>query len=241
MGKDEDVSREVEFLMNDMPIHRGIFGGIPVDDTWEGPVRRNRVTILEKFAAGLLNAEMPEDAESVAWKAVLEYHIPSRVLELIHSWELMYFIKASRQSWDSAFEITKILAAHGAKTIREPQKIDPLPYNVNPSLFKNLAQTMPSAIIDGLSHYYQSTSPEEYRYAADTLSETLKVTENTDIKHKLENVIHRSLIEARQRPAARKFFGKVWGRDPSSWILLEQLATPQACLEPDNGSRSHVP
>lgn len=209
-----EVSREVGLLLGDLPIHRGLLG-TQVDETWEGAVRRNRVMILEQFAAGLLGAGRAEEAEAVAWKSVLEYHIPSRILELINSWELMYYIKGKRQGWDSAFEISKILAAHGASAIRQLKAIDPIPYDVAQALFKNLPASLPPDLITGLSVYYQSTTPEDYQVATKLLIHARATSDRAAVKHKLAGAVHRALIEGGQRAEARKFFAQVWGRDPA--------------------------
>lgn len=214
---EESVQQEVDRLMADVPIRRvsGMFNQ-RVNEIWEGSVLRNRVTIYKQLAAKLLKAGMSGQADAVALKSLLEYHTYSRVLELMDLWELLYHIKGVRDSWVSAYEISKIMAAHGADSMRMPNEMEPIPYtDVDPKLFKDLQTSMPPGIMTGLKQYYTASTPREFQEAADTLLKARTTTPNPAIRHELTNSIHRSLTEAGQREAARKLFGEAWGRDPS--------------------------
>ncbi len=222
-NNNEDLARqEVNVLMTDRPIYSG-FLNRPISDVYEGPVLRNRVTPLEQLAAKLLDLELFEESEMVLWKALFEYHIASRTLELIVPWELMYSVKAlrdQREDWASVFEICKILAIHGVDTIRNPNEMEPTPFEVYPTLFESLPHDETAQIMTGLRNLYDSrleTRPNQRqslrRRALVNLVQARQLTRNDVTRRKLNAMIHGLHIDLGEREQAREFLGEVWGRD----------------------------
>ena len=212
-GNEELAKEEVRVALTELPIYRDWLNRTN-QEIWEGPVLRNRVTIFEQLSARLLAADLGEQADAIGLKSIIEYHIPSRIVEIFEPWELMYHIKAVEQDWVSVFEIARILAAHGLDHVRQPRQIQPLPLDVDPSVFKESLAKIPSQLSRGLQQFYAGTTPPEFAQAASTLQQAREKAGSPSLRQRIDAAIHRSLILAGQRAEARKFLGERWGRNP---------------------------
>lgn len=211
-GNADLARQEVTALMADVPIRRstGLFNR-PSDEVMEGLVLRNRVTPLERLTGKLLAANQPEQAEDVAWKMMLEYHIASRTLEYVDLWEWMLYVKAVRQQWPPAFEMLKILSAIGIPRLRDPAQIEPDPVPVDPALYKNMPYNLPRLVVKPLNQYYQATAPEDYLGAASALLGVRDQVQSPAVRHQINDLIHQAYLKGNDPKTAHEFMGKVWG------------------------------
>ena len=104
-GNKVQAQTEVAQLLREMPRYQSKFFGIEREAIWEGPVMRDLVTPLEQLSADLMQAGLYEEAESTLWKALLEYHLNSRYVELPVTWELLYHAKMLNDDWVSLLKL----------------------------------------------------------------------------------------------------------------------------------------
>ncbi len=221
-NRTDEAAIEVQVLMRDRPIYTGLLNQ-EMSEVYEGPVFRNRVTTFERLTAALLDHDLLLEAEMVGWKALLEFHIASRALEMFVPWELMHAVKVLRDDWSSAFQISKLLAAHGVKNkVRLPNEIRPNPFPIDPAPFADLNRQMPDPLIQGLFDYYQSRlapRPPEARNlrnrAAAQLANAEKATVIPGVQRQLQAFRHRILLEGDRRQEADALLAQTLGRDPS--------------------------
>lgn len=213
-GNAEQARREIDALMEDVPIRRtgGIFNR-PVEEAWEGRVMRNRVGILEQLTARLLAAGLAPEAERVGWKMMLEYHIASRIVEHIDLWEWMFHVKAANKDWTSAFEIVRILAAHGVTKIREPKDIEPFGLAINPALTSATAANIPPELPGILVKFFQPQYPSDYDQVTRSLAALRPRIKNPAIRQRIETLMHQSMLKNNHLEEAHNLFSQVWGRD----------------------------
>lgn len=221
-GDEVELQEELYRLAEERPI--GTTEGLlsrQFSEVTEGPVLRNRVQIYEELTARLLNEELIEEAEAVGWKALLEYHIVSRTLEMLIPWNLMYHIKALRgeifdrnEDWNSVYEIAKILAGHGVGHIKPPGQQEAVPMPVDDELFAYTTDFLPTQVTYGLKYYYESRSPQEYQRALRTLNLGLEMSQSPVIRRRLRETIHELLVDSGEREEGRRLLGQAWGRDP---------------------------
>lgn len=213
--KNIEAVDEIPKMLNEWPIRRGTGGLLnpSVDNVWEGPVMRNRVTVMQHLAEMLFARELSDPAEKVEWKTILEYHVASRILEPIHIWEWMFHIKVSQTDYSSAFEIMKILGAHGAAYIRKTEEIQPDPLKVPDKMYDNEAILFTSTLVNCLQQYYQCETPADFNRVIDKLRQARDLVTDTMVRQRLNEFIHQGLIRAGRRADARTFFQEVLGRD----------------------------
>lgn len=209
-GNADQARFEVEQLLAETPVRIAL--GRWVNDSWEGPILRNRVQTLNQLSARLMAASLPDEAEAIAWKGQLEYHLASRPLELFDPWELMYYLKLVRSGYGAAWEVSRILAAHGADRVRDPRAIEPVPYELDPALYQEQAQSFPPALIRALARSAAATTATEHREVAEALRQVRQNVPHPIVRRRLDAQIQRSLLAAGLRPEARAHLAKIWGR-----------------------------
>ena len=212
---DADLARfEVGELEQERPLGVGRFNR-RFSDIWEGAILRNRVQVYHRLGAALLDRRMLPEAETVLWKSVLEFHLFSRTVELLEPWEMLALIKGARQDWASTFEIARILAAHGAESIRLPGEMEPVAFNVDPAVFDDFRGQFPQQILKGLHLLYEQPLQRDYQDAINIFTQLRTGVAQPEIRHRLEALVHRILVESGRRAEARAFLQSISGRDPS--------------------------
>lgn len=208
-GDTPRVNEAVGELLTDKPLYTDAFGK-PASKIWEGPLLRNQVTPLEELTARLMNAGLHAEAERVLWQSMLEFHVVSRTLELITSWELMAQLKAAQGEWGQAAEAIRILGAHGALRVRLPGEMEP-PYTVAAEHLTPLEPAFPIDLMRALKTYHESTTPDELaRPGRDMLNAIGGVAgsaqRNAAVRRQLMPLVQRVLNAGGQRDQAHALF-----------------------------------
>lgn len=221
-GDKERARREVALLASERPI--GATDGLisrQFSNLYEGPVLRNRIATYEELTAELLKAGMVAEADEIAWKSILEYHIASRPVEMLVSWNLLFHAKLAEGDWTSGYEAMKILTAHGLHRIDTPDRLRPQAYPYDPDLTTTQTRQIPSALLQSMKVYYEAGQPEEFSTVADNLdrqyiqAQTSSIRTNSLLRGRIRSLQHRALIQAGRREDARRLLATVWGRDPA--------------------------
>ncbi len=212
---DRDLARaEVALLAEERPIYIGGLFNRRFSEIWEGPVLRDRVTIYERLTAELLRADLTAEAETVAWKTLLEHHITNRPLELIIPWELLCAAKSANEDWFSAFQAARILAAHGAEQVRPPSQMDPLPFADDPEVSRRMQQELPPPVMRALRLLGEQPAAADFRQALTLLERAREQAVNPAVAQQLDQVLHKAYLDAGQRGQAQQLLARKWGRDP---------------------------
>lgn len=212
-GRTDEARLEIEVLADERPIRTGGVLNPQINEIYEGAVFRDRVTLYERLCARLLKAGMIEQARTVAGKALLEYHIGSRPLEMIEPWEYASLSAAAGNDWYTAFESAKILAAHGADRLRTPGQMDPIQQPENPALFQDLPRNIPRRAIEAMKLFYQDPAGAEWNRVIDQLDRARGETTNPAVANRLDALLHAACLKAGQPDRARQLLVRKWGRD----------------------------
>lgn len=213
-GQTDEARLQIELLADERPIYKGGVLNPQVNEIFEGAVFRDRVTLYEKLCARLLYAGMIEQARTVAWKALLEYHIASRPVEMIEPWEYASLSAAANNDWYTAFESAKILAAHGADKVRTPARMDPIQQPENSAIFKDFPRNVPQRAVEAMKLYYQEPAGAEWNKIIDMLERARGETANASVANQIDALLHNAFIRAGMPDRARQLLTRKWGRDP---------------------------
>lgn len=206
---------EVAVVARDRPIRSGGLFGRKTNELWEGPVLRNRVGVYEQLCARLLKAGLAPEARAVAWKAILEYHISSRPLEMFVPWEMAALSAAACGDWFTAFQSARILAAHGADTLRTPADMNPIPFPENPAMFKDLRRNLPPTAIAVMKLMLDQPAANQWDQLILQLRKARAETANPAVAGQIDRLLHQACLAAGKTDQARQLLVQKWGGDPA--------------------------
>ena len=215
------VTQEIALLLTQRPIQGGGFLGRQISDIWEGSVLRNRVQDYERLVDRLMQADLFEDAQKVAWKNILEYHIASRAVEDIIPWELLFHTEGvlaasgNEQRWFPTYEIARILGAHGAKRVRHPNQIQPSVPPVDNSYFTDLNREFPSSVVEADYRFSTASGSSEFRQTSQIMRSSIAQANSPMLKRMLNTSLDRALIAGGFRQEANELLAQLWGQDPA--------------------------
>lgn len=212
-GRTGEARLQIELLARERPIYKGGILNPQVSEIYEGAVFRDRVTLYERLCARLLKAGMLDQARTVAWKALLEYHISSRPLEMIEPWEYASLSAAVNNDWHTAFESARILSAHGADRVRTPGQMDPIQQPENPEMFKEFSRNIPPFALQAMKLYYQDPAGAEWTGVINMLDRARGETANAAVANQLDAMLHQAFLKAGKPEQARQLLARKWGRD----------------------------
>ncbi len=217
IGNIQAAKEEVEKLSSERPIYIGGMFNRQFSLVWEGTVLRNRVNIYERLAAALLENDLLDEAEVICWKAIYEYHIHSRGLEVLVPWELMLHIQTLLGNWQSVWGCARILAAHGVDQIRQPPEMHPEPFRLDKAELSDGDKNLPREVMLQLKRHGEAIKPREFYIPARIFVNHVnhKMIPDPGIQRRLVNLAHLSLIQADRRDEARALFTQITGYDPS--------------------------
>lgn len=230
LGQDrlEDARNEVQALLKRHPLRRGGWFENPEGDLWRGRLLRNRVMVCERLAAALIDKGLFNEAEQVLWHALLHYHVVARPVEDPLTWLLMFHAKALQRDFQGAYGAAGILAAHGYGLIRPLHQLRPVALRVRPERFDPVRGVLPPSGQQGLQWLHLSADPMDLRTAAGQLARAAEEATTDPMRPYIEQDIHRALLEAGDRAAARRWLAERWDGDPTHLDRLWQTQRPVA-------------
>lgn len=223
-GELDRARAEVQLLLKERPIYIGGIFDLQFSEVYEGPVLRNRVLSYQDLAAALLGAGMLPEAEQVTWKALQEFHIASRTLQILPPWELLFAIKYLQAvqpeppafSGAALFEIARIIAAHGADQLRTPSQIYPFQWPVANEVTAPLATEPLATLLRGLKQASEASRPEQLGQALLLLQNAAAATRVPELRRAIDRYYHGLLVQNNRRGEARDRLAKLWQRNPAA-------------------------
>jgi hypothetical protein len=214
--------RETALLLAERPV--AVAPGQPLDRQFDAVIEndfpRDRVMTYEQLTARLLQAGLQAEAEAMAYKTILEYHVVSRPLELPSSWSLLLRAELARRDGGAAFQCAKILAAHGIYYLGTlDQILEAFPAF---AVLKPLAgeSQLPVDFMTALNDCHVATLPEEWNGVAEQLARVEPKMQEAAMRRGTRVLRLRALVNAGRADQVHRLLAGIDPADPAAMDLL---------------------